>query len=136
MTTAAPTRLVMPSETRRIELDGKYQGFWFELNTDAPFGVFLEVMNLQGAASSSEDEARQSFAALVKLLPELLVDWNFVDRQGAAIPCDGAGLLRLPLALINLIFANIGPEPAAAPKGLPASSAPTSITAASQRATG
>lgn len=127
---AAPRR--MPVATRRVELDGKYRGWWFDLNTDAPFGLFLRVMDLQGAAGADEATARRAFAELVQLLPELVLDWNFVDRQGAPIPCDGAGLLRLPLPLIQAIFANIGPEPAPAPKGLPAASAPTLTTAASR----
>lgn len=99
------TRRRLQVKTRRVELDGEYEGWWVTVRTNAPFGMFLSMTQL-----NTNDEAGQT-AALVKMvnmLPDLIHGWNFVDEEGEPLPCDAAGVRRLPMDLINQVFGAIG----------------------------
>lgn len=112
-TSAANGPRRMPVNTRRVQLTGEYAGWWVTVRTNAPFGMFLIMTQLD-----TQDVADQTAAlvTMVELLPTLIHSWNFVDEAGDDLACDMAGVRALPMDLINQLFAAIG-EGAAVPKG-------------------
>lgn len=94
----------MPVKTRRVDLDGEYAGWWAVLRTNAPFGLYLALTELQAAG----DDGARAFARLAELLPTLITAWNFVDEEGAPIPCDAAGLRRIPTDLLMALVGKLG----------------------------
>lgn len=101
----------MPIKTRRVTLDGEYEGWWADMRTNAPFGLFLALSELQAAG----DEGVRAFAELANLLPRLIQRWNFVDEAGAPIPCDAAGMRLIPTDLLMALVGKLG-EGTDAPK--------------------
>lgn len=102
----------MPVKTRRVDLDGEFEGWWAVLRTNAPFGLFLALSELQGAG----EDGVQAFAALADLLPKLITEWNFVDEAGEPIPCDKDGMRRIPTDLLMSLVGKLGGGDAV-PKG-------------------
>lgn len=103
----------MPVKTRRVALDGEYAGWWVTVRTNAPFGLFLSMTQLN---TSSEADQSAALVTMVELLPKMIHSWNFVDEDGLDLPCDMAGMRALPMDLINQLFAAIG-EGETVPKG-------------------
>lgn len=101
----------MPVKTRRVDLDGEYEGWWAVLRVNAPFGLFLALSELQ-----SGEDGVQAFAALADLLPKLITEWNFVDEAGEPIPCDKDGMRRIPTDLLMSLVGKLGGGDAV-PKG-------------------
>lgn len=102
----APIRR-MPVKTRRVDLDGDYEGWWARVRTNAPFGLFLKLTNMGGDLGEDGTRAANAMGELLALLPQLVSEWNFVDPDGAPLPCDAAGMQQLPMELINALFAAI-----------------------------
>jgi hypothetical protein len=102
----APIRR-MPVKTRRVDLDGDYEGWWARVRTNAPFGLFLKLTNMGGDLGEDGTRAANAMGELLALLPQLVSEWNFVDTAGAPLPCDAAGMQQLPMELINALFAAI-----------------------------
>lgn len=105
-TPSAPRR--MPIKTRRVDLDAEYEGWWWEFRTNPPLGRWAEGVRL----ATSYDEADPGSSAnavdgMLKVLEVVLVDWNFVDEDGNALPKDREGLDRLPMEIMTAMFSKV-----------------------------
>ena len=70
--------LKAPIRVKRIKLDGDYKGFWFDVRLN-PIMKRLDPLLNPGA-----DE---SFDSLYSVYAAIVVDWNFTDEEGTALPC-------------------------------------------------
>lgn len=115
----APIRK-MPIKLERVYFDGEYEGWWADIRVNAPFGSFMDMLDLLGGDDDESNEralrAAQAMRELVKSLPALVKSWNFVDEMGEPLPCDMTGFRQLSRDLIMLLVnkANAGPT---VPKG-------------------
>jgi hypothetical protein len=85
----AGTLRKMPIRTARVQLEGDYADFSLEMRSNPPLRVFTEI------------QANADFPTLRNLMTELIVDWDFVDDQGAAIPV--GDLEAIPIDLFGQI---------------------------------
>lgn len=95
----------MPVKTRRVELAGEYAGWWVTVRTNAPFGLFLNMTQLN---TTNEADQTAALVQMVTMLPQMIHAWNFVNEDGDDLPCDINGMRALPMELINQLFAAIG----------------------------
>lgn len=73
--------------TIRVELEGRYAGWWADCDDD-PDWAFLDDVSGHLQAGS--------FGAVGLALLRVVADWNFTDKAGAALPVDEEGLRRVP----------------------------------------
>lgn len=90
---APPPPRRMPVRTATVELDGDYAGWRATVRTNAPFANFLRLSQL-GAGDGQEMMA--ALGEVYALLPKLVMGWNFVDEDGAPLPCNAEGFAQLP----------------------------------------
>jgi hypothetical protein len=64
----------MPVRTVRVELEGDYSHFSLVMRSNPPLRVFTGI------------QANQDFATLRDIMHELIIDWDFVDENGSALP--------------------------------------------------
>jgi hypothetical protein len=64
----------MPVRTQRIQLEGDYADFSLVMRSNPPLRVFTGI------------QANQDFATLRDIMHELIIDWDFVDENGAVLP--------------------------------------------------
>lgn len=79
----------MPIRTARVQLEGDYADFSLKMRSNPPLRVFTEI------------QANADFPTLRSLITELIVDWDFVDDQGVAIPV--GDLQAIPIDLFGQI---------------------------------
>lgn len=77
---------VQPRNIQHRELDGKYEGWWFEFDADYTLGQLRDL--------NAGEEARQ-----FKALSEIVTSWNFVSKQGEAVPVSPEGFDLLGVEL-------------------------------------
>jgi len=63
----------LPVKTKKIELKDEFDGWYFTARMNPPLGVFFDI--------ASGDLQR-----IMKGITRILIDWNFVDEEGAALP--------------------------------------------------
>lgn len=80
----------MPIRTATIALDGDYAGWTVRMRTNPPLSAF-------------EQFTSGSFRQIREALTTLLLDWNFVDEDGAPLPLDG-GVEHLPVDLLEQLI--------------------------------
>jgi hypothetical protein len=99
------TKRRMPVRTKRVDLDGDYEGWWAEVRTNAPFGVFLNMMEmLSGGDDTDNVKVARAMGELIASLPTLVRNWNFVDEEGDPLPCDINGMRRIPQDLLLVLL--------------------------------
>lgn len=118
---AAPRPIrVMPVKIERVYLDGDYEGWWADLRVNAPFGMFLGMLDLLGGDLEGDQAAgiriARALGELVVALAVVVKAWNFVDEAGQPLPCNLDGLKRLPKDLV-LDLANRSQAGPTVPKG-------------------
>lgn len=99
----------MPIKTKAIALDGEYAGWEFTARVNPPLRLVLELQD----ARLIQD--------VIRFLGEVVIDWNFVDEEGAPLgKPSGEALHALPLDLLMQILAkyneevlSLAPKPAA-----------------------
>jgi len=79
----------MPVRTVRVELEGDYADFSLVMRSNPPLRVFTGI------------QANQDFATLRDIMHELIIDWDFVDENGAALPV--ADLEAVSIDLFGMI---------------------------------
>lgn len=80
----------MPVRSRRVELDGDFEGWWFEVRVNAPLGVL-------------DDLSTGRYGLVIQALKRIVLDWNFVDEGGEPLGPgeDGYPTEELPMELYN-----------------------------------
>lgn len=101
-----PGRVRMPVKTRTVYLDGDYAGFSAVVRTNAPFGIFLAMSEMQ--AGGDEMAGVRAFGELIRLLPQLVLSWDVCDEEGQPIPCDADGMRRVPAELLMSLVGSLG----------------------------
>lgn len=109
-----PGKVRMPVKTRTVYLDGDYAGFSATIRTNAPFGLFLTLSELQ--AGDDNLAGVRAFGELIRLLPQLVLAWDVCDEDGNAIPCDAQGFRRVPAELLMALVGKLG-DGETVPKG-------------------
>lgn len=64
----------MPIRTTRVQLEGDYADFSLVMRANPPLRIFTTI------------QQNQDFDTLRRILGELIVEWDFVDDEGAPIP--------------------------------------------------
>lgn len=108
-----PGKVRMPVKTRTVFLDGDYAGFSATIRTNAPFGLFLTISELQAGEDSLGGV--RAFGELIRILPKLVIAWDVCDEDGVAIPCDERGFRAVPAELLMALIGKLG-EGATVPK--------------------
>jgi len=80
----------MPIRTMHVQLEGDYADFSLEMRSNPPLRVFTQM----------QDNAE--FGVLRDRIRELIVDWDFVDDHGNAIPV--GELDAIPVDLFGMII--------------------------------
>lgn len=73
--------------TIRVELEGRYAGWWADCDDD-PDWAFLD--DVSGALQSG------AFGQVGLTILRVVADWNFTDKAGALLPVTEEGLRRVP----------------------------------------
>lgn len=79
-------------KTRRIELDGEFEGYWFVTQVNPPMYVLADLM------SGNADRMIGSLRGLVK-------DWNFIGFDGEKLDLAVDGVDKLPSDLFQAMAA-------------------------------
>lgn len=80
--------------TLRVELDGRYAGWWADCDDD-PDGAFLEDFTRVLATGQ--------FGPTWEALLRVVVAWNFKEKSGAVVPVSVDGMRAAPAkALLEL----------------------------------
>lgn len=96
----------MPVRTTRVQLEGDYADFSLVMRSNPPLRIFTDI------------QENQDFATLRRILGELIVEWDFVDEQGAPIPSGELDAISIDLfgMIVTRYLATIA-EAAQVPKG-------------------
>ncbi|HET7183002.1 MAG TPA: hypothetical protein VFI15_12290, partial [Candidatus Limnocylindrales bacterium] len=94
---AVPATRRMPVRTQRIDLDGDFDGWWFECRVNVPAGTLL----LLAGVTEGDAAALANLSCVLNFLAAIVVGWNFVDEDGADLPVGRAGCDRLPPELVQ-----------------------------------
>lgn len=89
--------------TKRIELDGEYEGGWVDISRSIPTNTLLEFINL---AQNKEDNIIGLLPAIDKFLV-CIKAWNFTDEKDKDIKCNSKNIKKLPLSLKMTIVTKI-----------------------------
>lgn len=102
----------LPVRTVRVDLDGDYQGWWFDAKDDfsakeyyAELGVVASIRD----AKATPSEVYESIYRVVKrgLLTRNgrpVGEWNFVDEEGEPVPLTLEAVDSLPTNLLWATF--------------------------------
>lgn len=89
----------LPVKQETIELNGDYKGFTFSCWTNPPWGEFCN--KLVELDKSDPKEPLEANLKLYEFLSYMVTGWDFVDREGKAIPFSKKGFDKVPLDLIR-----------------------------------
>lgn len=90
-------------KTRRIELDGEFEGYWFVSQINPPMYVLADMM------SGNPDRMIASLNGIVK-------EWNFVGFDGEPLDLTNGGVRLLPTDLFQAMAAAAQNAPFDIPK--------------------
>jgi hypothetical protein len=87
----------MPIRTMRVQLEDEYADFSLEMRSNPPLRVFTDMQD------------NTEFSVLRDRIRELIVDWDFVDDQGEAIPVGDLDAIPVDLfgQIINVYLKSI-----------------------------
>jgi hypothetical protein len=90
-------------KTRKIELDGEWEGWWFICRTNPPMSSIADLL------SGNIDRMIESCKGIIK-------EWNFVDEEGNPLPPPQDGGVELvPSDLFQALSNAAGSAPFQAP---------------------
>jgi len=103
----------MPVRIKRVNLSGDFEGWWADVRTNAPFGVYLDMLDMLGGGEGAEEGTRvaRAMGELINALPGLVRGWNFVDTEGEPLPCTLAGMRQLPQDLLMALLTAMNEAP-------------------------
>ena len=82
----------VPQRELHINLEGDFGGAELVCKLDVSIGTFVELQKLSSNAETIIESYR-NFG------DNILLDWNFKNKDGFALTPDGAGMLQLPPAV-------------------------------------
>lgn len=91
----------MPVKTRRIELEGEYEGWWYEIRTNPPVGPLIDAISTFEAAN--KESLAEILPPIYTLLELIIHSWNFVDEKGKDLSANKDGIKKLPIDLVMLV---------------------------------
>ena len=95
----------IPIKTKRIELDGDYEGGWVDIRTNPPAGELLDnIVAIQGV---NQEDIKELLPPIYGILGMVITAWNFTDTKNKDLPCDIKGLKTLPVDLLVLLVTKI-----------------------------
>ena len=89
----------LPVKIKRIELDGDYQDWWLEIQTNPPSGALMDSIE---ALENVGKDVKLSVAMppVYSLLQLVILKWNFVDVKGRDLSINIDSFKKLPIDLI------------------------------------
>jgi len=89
----------LPVKIKRIELDGDYQGWWLEIQTNPPSGALMDSVE---ALEEIGENTKLSIAlpSIYSLLQLVILKWNFVDVKGKDLSINIDSFKKLPIDLV------------------------------------
>jgi hypothetical protein len=81
----------MPVRTATIVLNSEYEGWQATMRTNPPLRVYEEMQ------SGTVERVKVALAGVI-------VDWNFVDEAGEALPASAEGVMALPADLLQQLI--------------------------------
>lgn len=98
----------MPIKTTRIELSDEYEGWWIDIQTNAPLGLLLDaMMAFQTAQIETPEDIQKIGPPLYDILELTIHKWNFVDEKGKDLPANREGIKRIGLDLLILLASQV-----------------------------
>jgi hypothetical protein len=91
----------MPVKTRRFNLTADYDGWWCDVRVNTPLGIFLDKLEILQKVDTSDPI--KVAPALYDILKLVIIEWNFKDENGQALPCNSEGLKCVPSELLWLM---------------------------------
>ena len=95
----------IPIKTRRIELDGDYEGGWVDIRTNPPAGELLD--NITAIQEANQEEIKELLPPIYGILGMVIIAWNFTDAKNKDLPCDIKSLKSLPIDLLVLLTTKV-----------------------------
>jgi len=95
----------IPIKTKRIELDGDYEGGWVDIRTNPPAGELLDSIN--AIQEANQENVGDLLPPVYGVLEMTIQAWNFTDTKDKDLPCDTKGLKSLPIDLLVLLTTKI-----------------------------
>lgn len=92
-------------KTKRIELDGEYEGGWVDIRTNPPAGELLDYIN--AIQEADEKDIKELLPPIYGFLGMVVQAWNFTDTKDEDLPCDAEGLKVLPVDILVLLTTRI-----------------------------
>ena len=86
------SNFMVPQRELNINLEGDFGGAELTCKLDVSIKTFIELQKL----SAHEDTVIESYKMFGD---EVLINWNFMDEKGKALPANGEGMLHLSPAL-------------------------------------
>jgi len=95
----------IPIKTKRIELDGDYEGGWIDIRTNPPAGELLD--HITAIQEANQEDIKGLLPPIYGVLEMTILAWNFTDTKDSDLPCDIKGLKTLPVDLLVLLVTKI-----------------------------
>lgn len=96
----------IPIKTKRIELDGDYDGGWVDIRVNPPAGELLDYVSVI-SGSQEQGDMEKLVPPIYGFLGMTIQSWNFTDVKDKDLPCDMKGLKLLPVDLLVLLTTKI-----------------------------
>ncbi len=94
----------MPVRTKELKLTGEWEGWTVTVRANP------SLASLQKAQSTARAVEEGRLVPAFEALAEFLAGWNFVDEEGAPIPCNAEGLQALPVDLLTALMGVMAKE--------------------------
>ena len=95
----------IPIKTKRIKLDGDYDGGWVDVRINPPAGELLDY--IAAIQEADKEDMGKLAPPCYGILEMAIMAWNFTDAKDIDIPCDAKGLKALPVDLLILLTVKV-----------------------------
>jgi hypothetical protein len=93
------SKRALPVKLKEIELDGDLAGWKLTARINPPLKIVEKIQSMKTVTD------------LVETLPEIIIDWNFVNEEGEELGKPSPETMReLPIDLLTAIFAKYNEE--------------------------
>jgi hypothetical protein len=93
------SKRALPVKLKEIELDGDLAGWKLTARINPPLKIIEKIQSMKTVTD------------LVETLPEIIIDWNFVNEEGEELGKPSPETMReLPIDLLTAIFAKYNEE--------------------------
>ena len=95
----------IPIKTKRIELDGDYEGGWVDIRTNPPAGELLDYIT--AIEEANQGDIKELLPPIYGTLGMAIIAWNFTDTKNKDLPCEIKSLKALPIDLLVLLTTKV-----------------------------